>query len=120
MAETVESEVVTFEDSQGNEISNDPRWLAKQTLTEAGEDVDALKARIAELEAAQRLAEPPRDFTEPEPTLEDEEGAADEPDEYDSMSGAELKALAAEREVDIKGLTKVGQVRDALRAADEG
>jgi len=39
-------------------------------------------------------------------------------DDYDDLNGKELKALAAEREVDISGLKKVGEVREALRADD--
>ena len=51
-----------------------------------------------------------------ETTSDDEEI---DTDPYSALNGTELKALAAERGVDIKGLTKVGQVRDALRRADE-
>lgn len=50
-------------------------------------------------------------------------GASDEEeidtDPYNSLKGAELKTLAAERGVDIKGLKTVGEVRDALREADK-
>ena len=40
-------------------------------------------------------------------------------DGYDELSGKELKALAAERGVNIKGLKTTGDVREALRDADE-
>lgn len=47
----------------------------------------------------------------------DEEMPEDE-SPYASLGGAELKKLAQERGVDIKGLKKVGEVRAALEAAD--
>lgn len=116
MAENdTEDPIVVFEDHEGNEISNDPRWLAQRTLKRAGigndsNDSAELKARIAELEA--QLAGKSEDDED------DTAGTKDDGDDYDKLGGKELKALAAERGVDITGLTKVGQVRDALRAAD--
>lgn len=82
---------VTFENSLGETISNDPIFLAQRTLKAAG------------LTGATR----PDDHDEYMPTA------------YDELSGKDLKALALERGVDITGLKTVGQVREALTAADE-
>ena len=56
---TEKDDIVTFLNSAGDEISNDPRWLAKKNLANSGTDVDALqaenealKARLAALEAS--------------------------------------------------------------------
>ncbi len=45
-------------------------------------------------------------------------GSTEEAGPYDGLDAKALKALAAEREVDITGLKKVGEVRAALTAAD--
>lgn len=81
---------VTFENSLGETISNDPIFLAQRTLKAAG------------LTGATR----PDDHDEYMPSA------------YDELGGKELKALASERGVDIAGLKTVGQVREALTAAD--
>jgi hypothetical protein len=53
---------------------------------------------------------------------EDEEHDVDDAGNrtYAEVSGKELKTLARDRGVDIAGMTKVGQVREALIAADAG
>lgn len=81
---------VIFENSLGETISNDPIFLAQRTLKAAG------------ITGATR----PDDHDEYMPSA------------YDELKGSELKALALERGVDITGLKTVGQVREALTAAD--
>ncbi len=118
MAENdTEDPIVVFELPDGTEVSNDPRWLAQRTLKRAGiagdsNDSAELKAKIAELEA--KLAEATKSDED-----DDEDDSNEDGDEYDALKGADLKKLAADRNVDISGMTKVGQVRDALRAADK-
>lgn len=105
--------IVTYLDAEGNEISNDPRWIAQQYLREQGvteEEEDAAE-EDNETEAQGDEGQ--------EQTSYDEEGSEEEVVDYDSLNGKELKALAKERGVDITGLTKVSEVREALRAADE-
>lgn len=80
------TETVTFLNSRGEVISNDPVWKAQQLLGIKPDDSDE-----------EMLDENP----------------------YANMTARELKDLAAERGVDISGLKKVGEVREALAAADE-
>ena len=80
------TEAVTFLNSRGEVISNDPVWKAQQLLGIKPDDSD-------------------------------DEMPEENP--YANMSARELKELAAERGVDISGLKRVGEVRDALAAADE-
>lgn len=85
---------VVFELPDGTEVSNDPLFHQQQFLKQDAEN----KAR-----------------------LQMERDAADNEDihtdELDGLKGAELKALAEEEDVDIKGLTKVGEVKAAIREA---
>ena len=124
-----EYQPVVFEDSQGNEISNDPVWLARKRLADAGVEPsstnsahlqDELDEKNAEIEAlkAQLQAKQAE-----EDALEDDEAPDEVKDEAGNRTYAELdskglKALAGERNVDIAGLKTVGQVRAALVDAD--
>lgn len=124
MAET-KKDYVTFENSLGEEISNDPRWHAERVLADAGVEGEK-DQRIAELEAALREATGSSEVRSADDA--EMEGDDDTPDvdpatgtrTYKELDSKALKALAAEREVDITGLTKVGQVRQALVDADAG
>lgn len=94
---------VTFLDSEGNEISNDPVWLARRTLAQHGvEDITETSTEKASAEA------------EATSTSDDESIAED----YSKFDGKQLKELAKERDISIKGLKTVGEVRQALIAAD--
>lgn len=84
-------EPVVFENSLGEQISNDPVFLAQRTLEAAG----LQNNRFAP-------------FGGDEPM----------PGPYDDLNGKELKKLAEDREVDISGLRTVGEVRKALEADD--
>jgi hypothetical protein len=113
-----EYQPVVFEDSQGNEISNDPVWLAKQRLAEYGVDasdnsaeIAAKDAEIEALKAQLAAAQTPAEADEEET---DEAGART----YGELDSKGLKALAKERNVDIAGLKTVGEVRSALVDAD--
>ena len=97
-------EPVTFEDSEGNVISNDPVWLAKQTLKQYG----------VEEQSTEASAPAASETTQTASTSDDESMVED----YAKFDGAALKKLAKERNVDIKGLKTVGEVRQALIAAD--
>jgi len=112
---------VVFEDSQGNEISNDPRWRAARTLKNSGVDVDAQAAELEELRAFKRaheVAQAPNEFTGTADVEEPEDSDDDDAENpYADVKGAELAKLAKERGIDIKGL-KAGDVRDALAAQD--
>lgn len=93
---------VVFKAADGSLITNDPVLKAHQML---GEDISEYLNAEAGVEAPAVSR-----------TSDDEEI---DTDPYTDMTGAQLKDEAKTRGVDIKGLTKVGQVRDALRAADE-
>lgn len=86
-------DMVVFHDSDGNEISNDPRWHHRKFAEQE-------KERLQNLEST--------------PGDSDDEI---EKDELDELNGRQLKKLAEEEDVDISGLTKVGQVREAIRSA---
>jgi hypothetical protein len=92
---------VVFRAADGSLITNDPVLRAHQML---GEDISEFLNDEAGVEAASARTHDDEDI---------------DTDPYADMTGAQLKDEAKKRSVDIKGLTKVGQVRDALRAADE-
>lgn len=109
-------EAVVFLDSNGEEISNDPIYLAKKRLADAGVeeettevDVEAMRAEIeakvrAEIEAemAQRAAE---------------SSGSNNSIDYGSMDQKQLKELAKTRDLTIpKEVTTVPALRDFLRA----
>lgn len=115
------SDIVTFLNAAGEEISNDPRWHAQRTLEAAGmqtptgssalvDENATLRARIAELEAAQKQG------VEDEDSDPEDKDDSDVDDEYSKMSGKELKAYAKENDIDIKGLKTVGEVRAKFRS----
>jgi len=81
-------EPVIFKNSQGEVISNDPIWKAQQLLGVTDDSDDS----------------------------DDEMPVEENP--YAGFTARELKELANERGVDISGLKKVGEVREALLAAD--
>lgn len=96
---TTKHEPVIFENSLGETISNDPIWHAQKTLEAAGIAVGQVEQN-----------------TPADPDDSDQE--IDKAEDYKSLDGKALKALAGEREVDITGLKTVGEVRAALVADD--
>lgn len=108
-----EYQPVVFENSEGTEISNDPNWLAMKQLENAGISFAGSQPNVleAQLQAAANAG-----------ADDDEELGEDDDDEtvdYTKMNGKQLKAVAAERGVDIKGIKTVGELRAALVADDE-
>lgn len=115
---------VVFEDSKGNKISNDPVYLAQQTLEAAG--ITYAQSQPATMQSALVNASGGAPAAPQAPSDDDEIGDDDTPDvdadgkrTYKELDGKGLKTLAAQREVDITGLKKVGEVRAALIADDE-
>ena len=117
MAKT--NDEVVFLDADGNEVSNDPRFLARRTLgVDNTNTVDealaaenaALKAQIQELLAAQSHSEELED---------DDESTGD----YSDVKGPELAKLAKDRGIAITkedgSKLKAGEVREALVAQDK-
>jgi len=94
---------VIFKDAAGNLITNDPVLRAHQTL---GEDISEY---LTEAPTSAGVGDVSR-------TNDDEEI---DTDPYNELGGKELKKLAADRGVNIRGLKTVGEVRQALRDADE-
>ncbi len=127
-------EIVTFEDAQGNVISNDPRWRAMKELGLLNEDgsVPKAAAKAATKSAPKKAAEKPAATPEPEAEEEaeddDEDLSDDETEEveeseetpdYKDLDGKALKTLAKERGVDTTGFTKASQFRNALIENDK-
>lgn len=111
------NESVVFLDSAGNTISNDPAFLAKKLLSEAGVDepqvdLDEIRASVrAEIEAEMAAAAAEENG---------QKDPSDKDDEYSSLDGKALKELAKERGIEIPSdVTKVGQLRDLLRSHDK-
>lgn len=111
---------VTFLNADGEEISNDPRWLAEKVLADAGVETSgptALEqdqaAEIERLKAALAAAEK-------SPEIEDEENPQGD---YSEVKGQALVNLAKEREISLKhedgSALKAGEVRAALIAQDQ-
>lgn len=116
-----QEEYVVFEDSQGNEISNDPRWRAARTLKNSGVDVDAQAAELEELRAFKRaheVAQAPNEFTGTADVEEPEDDDDDDESPYADVKGADLSKLAKERGITIVKGMKAGDVRNALAAQD--
>jgi len=125
---------VLFEDSEGNVISNDPRWRAEQVLAAEGVDIDQLEADRRELEELREfkrthgVAQAPQDpaFTgesEDDDEDDEEDEEATTPGPYDSVKGKDLSALAKERgiELTVDGHKLTApEVRNALAAQDLG
>lgn len=99
-------EPVTFENSLGETISNDPIYLAQKTLENAG--IAFNQSQPAQLAAAQAAAADDSD----------EDLDEDEATDYSKLGQKELKELADERGVDISSAKKVGEVRQLLIDAD--
>lgn len=120
-------DAVTFLSADGEEISNDPRWIAERTLAEAGvedttdnsaelqelideqqEELEALRTKLAALEAAEEL---------------EDDGDEDDETDYSKITGKDLVDLAKSREIALKhedGTSlKAGEVRAALAAQDK-
>lgn len=126
MAKT--NDEVVFLDADGNEISNDPRFLARKTLEAAGVDTNSagdeelkaenarLQAQIAELLAAAGKSEDLEDDGEAEGDYSDVKG------DYSDVKGKDLVNLAKERGIELtadgKKLT-APEVRAALVAQDK-
>lgn|SRR5690606_15410529 len=107
------SDIVTFLDSRGRVISNDPRFHLRKMQEQ--EEARLANLQQQEVEATEEQpSEEADEAAEEEPTEDDEDKA--QGDDLDELRGKELKALAAEEGVDITGLTKVSQVREAIRA----
>ena len=133
MAKTKDEDFVTFLDSSGNVISNDPRYRAKKLLEQSGdlgegnddelrEALDAADSRAnqAEQEAEslkQQLAALQAQLAAGDSGVEDlgDEDDAEDEDDFTEMNGKELQAYAKENKLDIKGLKTVGEVRARLR-----
>lgn len=125
MAQDTE-DYVLFEDSQGNTVSNDPRWKAAQTLKASGVDVDQVARDAAELEElrafkrAHEVAQAPNEFTGTADVEEPEDDDDDAENPYADVKGKDLSALAKERGITIEKGMRAGDVRNALAAQDLG
>lgn len=86
---------VTFLNSKGEVISNDPVYLAQQTLAAANISMGSNSGD----------------------DRDDSEDLLDETPDYTHLKGKDLGQYARERGVDIKGL-KAGEVRQALMDLD--
>lgn len=112
-------EPVVFLNASGEEVSNDPNWLAMKQLQAAG--ISFNQSQPGHLESVLQAA------NRPAPAEDDEDIDDGEPEEaldeagnrtYAELSGKALVSLADERGVERKGLKKVGELRAALIQAD--
>lgn len=102
-------EPVVFQNSLGEEISNDPIWHAKRTLEQAGITLPAEQQSVAANAAAAARNDEDDDL----------DGDEDEkPEDYKKFDGPALKKIAKDRGIDISGFGKVGELRAALIQAD--
>lgn len=108
---------VVFENSLGEEISNDPVWHAQKTLAAYGQPFAGSQPAALQRTLEQAAA----------PTEDDEEIDSDDKEApvdadgirtYKELNQTQLKAEAKERELDISSAKKVGDIRDILRQAD--
>lgn len=124
------SDIVTFLNSHGEEVSNDPRWHAQRTLEAAGLDNSSQVEELHEelnakteqlLDKDNEIAELMRQLAEAKASQgvgeEEEEESDTAEDPFSTMNGTELQTFAKENNISIKGLTKVKEVREAIRAA---
>lgn len=120
---TDSEEYVVFQDSAGNEVSNDPRWRAEKLLgIQKEQGVDAMQAELEELrafKAAHEVAAAPNEFMGTADVEEpDDSDDIDADNPYASVTGKDLSNLAKERGIQIVKGMKAGDVRDALKAQD--
>lgn len=122
------SDMVTFLNSAGEEVSNDPRWHAQRTLEAAGLDNsneveelhDELNAKTeALLDKDVQIEELLRQLAEAKASkgVEEEDETDTTEDQFSTMNGTELQTFAKENNISIAGLKKVKEVREAIRAA---
>lgn len=125
------NDYVTFLNADGEEISNDPRWHAEKLLKQAGVEIsdsavsDEVKAQITAKDQEIEALKAALAAKEQEETLEDDDEVQPDVDEagartYKELTGKALSSYAKDRGIDTTGMTKVGQVRAALIAADKG
>lgn len=120
---TENEEYVTFTDSRGNVLSNDPRWHAKNRLKQSGVDVDSLEDENARLRRQLEELMAKRGIQASAEDEIDEDGDEPPTDEnglrtYEELDGKALNALLKERNITVEGKKTVGSAREALRKAD--
>ena len=103
----IPADIVTFEDSAGNVISNDPRYHALKTLEDSGISFADSQPETLAAKAAEKA----------QAGVENTSSAKSGPENYEDVKGKDLGKLAKDREIEIKGL-KASQVRAALMAQD--
>jgi hypothetical protein len=106
-------------DGSIKQVSNDPYWQAEQLLAgqqdkeSTGDELERLRAENEALKAA--AGQTPPALPESVTVADDDNEEDDTEDEFASLNGKELKKRASDLGVDITGLRKVGEVRQALR-----
>jgi hypothetical protein len=118
MSKSDKYQPVTFTNSLGEVISNDPVFRAQQVLEQAGLGQTEAPTPKAAKAVSTPPAAPVTPTDEDDEDLENDDSTEEAIADYKELDGKAAKALAAERGVDITGFTKVQQVRDALMAAD--
>jgi hypothetical protein len=113
------TEPVVFLDAEGNEISNSPVWLARQTLKNAGVAFEG--SQPAQLQAALAADAAPAAVahSDDDDDLDDVTEDLDEAGNrtYKELVRGELASYAKSRGVEVSG-KKAGAVRDELIAQD--
>lgn len=117
---------VVFENSLGEEISNDPNYLAMKQLQQAGisfagSQPTDLQAGLAAAQGEQESPNASSLSDDPDSEVEDSED--DEPRDYTDLKGKALGAYAKERGLSLKdddGNAKtVGAIREELIELDK-
>lgn len=122
MADAKTLPYVVFEDAEGNIISNDPLYLAKKRVFEAGQGVDPDEEIRAIQSGKKAKASKSDDESTPsddDEAITDDESEDEAPRDYKDVSGKDLTDLAKERGIDLTENKTVGAVRAALVAQDE-
>lgn len=123
MADNTDEDIVTFEDSEGNEISNDPRWHARRILGENPHGVDNTELAAENERLRAQLAALNSTPNEDDEVDDDDEEDEDTPRDYTDLTGPALAKYAKERGITTKredGSKKtVGDVRAELIELDK-
>lgn len=115
------NDYVTFLDANGDEISNDPRWLAERTLRQAGVESPSdnsaeLQEEIAKKDAEIEALRAQLAAAQVQDEIDDEDDAPASGAAYADVKGPELVKLAKERGIKLTNEDGSKKKADEVRA----